>query len=97
MVLGRQLEHNKHLKDKYMRKDWDEKKIGVMLDGLRLKFSDPKLREQLLATGDAVLHENNPDDPYWGIGDGTGKSMLGMLLMQVRQELIVEANNDRIK
>jgi len=86
MVAGRQLEHNKYLK-KFMVKNWENKKIKVMLNGLRAKFTDPTLRKKLLDTGDAVLHENNPKDFYWGIGDGTGKSMLGKLLMQVREEV----------
>ena len=87
MVLGRQLEHNKYLKEKYMKKDLGSQKINVMLNGLRLKFEDEKLRQMLLDTGDAILHENNPDDFYWGIADGTGQSMLGNLLMQIRDEI----------
>jgi len=71
-----------------MVSDWESKKVDVMLSGLRTKFTNPKLRERLLATGDAVLHEDNPDDPYWGLGDGSGKSMLGKLLMQVREEIL---------
>lgn len=87
MVLGRQLEHNKYLKDKFMKLDWGSQKNEVMLTGLRLKFEDPDLREKLLATGDAILHEDNPEDFYWAIADGTGESMLGKLLMQVREEI----------
>ena len=86
MVMGRQIEHNKYLKDKYMVSGWDSKKVDIMLEGLRAKFKDSKLREHLLATDDAILHEDNPEDFYWAIADGTGKSMLGKLLMQVREE-----------
>ena len=86
MVLGRQLERNKYLQ-KYMVEDWDIKKLNVMLKGLRYKFMVPGLRTLLLDTGDAILHEDNPEDFYWGIGDGTGESWLGKLLMQVREEL----------
>ena len=85
MVLGRQLEHNKYLQ-KHMIEDWGSKKKEVMLKGLRHKFFGP-LAEKLLSTGNAVLHEDNPEDPYWGIGDGTGESWLGKLLMQVRDEI----------
>ena len=87
MVLGRQLEHNKYLNDKFMKPDWDSQKNDVMLAGLRYKFEDPTLRKMLLSTGNAILHENNPEDFYWAIADGTGKSMLGKLLMQVRDEI----------
>jgi len=87
MVIGRQLEHNKYLKDKYMKQNWDEQKLNVMLQGLRSKFSNIYLKKMLLDTGDAVLHEDNPEDPFWGIGDGSGQSWLGKLLMQVRDEI----------
>ena len=90
MVAGRQLEHNKYLKNKYMVHGWEKKKIEVMINGLRAKFSDSSFRKKLLDTGDAVLHENNPEDFYWGIADGTGKSMLGKCLMQVRDEIRTE-------
>ena len=87
MVIGRELEHNKYLKDKYMKKDWDKKKLDVMLNGLRAKFANIYLKNMLLETGDAILHEDNPEDPFWGIGDGSGESWLGKLLMQVREEI----------
>lgn len=87
MVAGRQLEHNKYLKDKFMVPRWESKKIDVMLRGLRAKFANPNLRKMLLDTGDAILIENNPEDPFWSIGDGSGESWLGKLLMQVRDEI----------
>ena len=87
MVMGRQIEHNKYLNEKYMVPDWKHKKIDVMLEGLRHKFQNTELKKLLLSTGDTVLHEGNPEDFYWGLGDGTGKSWLGKLLMQVREEV----------
>jgi hypothetical protein len=79
----------KHLGRKVLlRPDWDKVKDQVMLDGLRLKFSDPQLKQKLLDTGDAYLEEgNNWGDRYWGTVKGVGKNMLGILLMQVRDEL----------
>jgi diaminohydroxyphosphoribosylaminopyrimidine deaminase/5-amino-6-(5-phosphoribosylamino)uracil reductase len=39
--------------------------------------------------GGAVLVESSPHDRYWGQGyDGSGQNYLGLLLMQVRQELL---------
>ena len=71
-----------------LRPDWEEVKDGVMLTGLYLKFTQhPDLKEKLLATGDAVLHEDSPWDKYWGYAKGKGKDRLGKLLMQVREEL----------
>ena len=92
MVLGRQLEHNKHLQ-KYMAPNWDMIKRDIMLKGLRAKFANLELRKMLLDTGDAVLYENNPEDAYWGIGDGSGESWLGKLLMQVRDEIRSETDS----
>lgn len=62
---------------------------GVMLQLLRQKFlGDEELRRKLLRTGDAMLVEGNYwGDTYWGVCFGSGKNMLGKLLMQVREEL----------
>lgn len=98
MVIGRQLEHNQYLKDKFMKPGWGLLKNKVMLQGLRRKFSRKALAEKLLATGDAVLHENNPDDPYWGVGKhNSGNSYLGKLLMQVRDEIKASINNKEVR
>ncbi len=71
-----------------LRRGWEEEKEKWMLLGLYTKFSQhPDLKEQLLATGDAVLHENSPWDKYWGYVEGRGKDRLGQLLMQVREDL----------
>lgn len=66
------------------REDWHEIKEGVMLQGLRAKFANPELKEKLINTGTATLHENSPTDLVWG---KHGKDLLGKLLMQIRQEI----------
>lgn len=46
------------------------------------------LRDLLLSTGHEEIVENAPGDYYWGCGaDGTGKNMLGKILMEVREAL----------
>ena len=71
-----------------LRKDWEDVKIQVMENGLRLKFQDPTLRKKLLATEDEELVEGNPwGDRYWGVCNGSGKNKLGKLLMKIRKEL----------
>lgn len=69
--------------------DWHAKKEKIMLECLRAKFSQhPAIQKKLIETGDSELIENSPTDPYWGCGkNGTGKNRLGVLLMQVRDEL----------
>lgn len=77
-----------------LRPDWEEVKEQVMLDGLRLKFKIPALREMLLETRSSELIEGNYwHDNTWGncscdkCKDIEGKNMLGKLLMKVRSEL----------
>ena len=72
-----------------LRSDWEEVKDEVILQALRMKFSqNPEIAKGLLTTGDAILIEHTQNDAYWADGgDGSGKNRLGLLLMQVREEL----------
>ena len=72
-----------------LRSDWEAVKIGVMREALVAKFTQHEdLRELLLGTGDAKLVEHTANDSYWGDGgDGSGRNMLGILLMEVREQL----------
>lgn len=72
-----------------MRPDWDEVKYSVMKECVMAKFLQHKdLRSQLIDTGYEELIEDSPTDYFWGCGkDGTGKNMLGKVLMEVRDEL----------
>ena len=78
-----------HNRQNPLRPDWEEVKDKVMLQALRMKFSqNPEIAKELLATGDAILIEHTRNDAYWADGgDGSGKNKLGLLLMQVREEL----------
>ena len=72
-----------------LRPDWEIVKVDVMLRGVRSKFGQhPDLADKLIATGDALLVEGNTwDDRIWGVVDGEGENMLGLILMLVRAEL----------
>jgi ribA/ribD-fused uncharacterized protein len=72
-----------------LRPDWEAAKDAIMLEAVRAKFAQhAALRAKLLATGDAQIVEHRARDPYWGDGpDGSGKNMLGQILMRVRAEL----------
>jgi ribA/ribD-fused uncharacterized protein len=72
-----------------LRKDWEAVKDDIMREALRAKFTQHKdLKKILLETGDAELVEHTKNDSYWGDGgDGSGKNMLGLLLMELREEL----------
>ena len=73
--------------DVEQRSDWD--RVSAMRIVLRVKYEqDKKFRKLLLGTGEAILCENSPHDYFWGIGrKGTGKNMLGKLLMELREEM----------
>ena len=71
-----------------LRSDWEEIKLSVMENALRLKFADPELAAMLKATGDEELVEGNWwNDTYWGVCNGVGQNHLGKLLMKIRAEL----------
>jgi ribA/ribD-fused uncharacterized protein len=74
---------------KPLRADWEAVKDDIMREAVRAKFTQhPELTKLLLATGDAVLVEHTAKDSYWGdAGDGSGKNMLGQILLLVRDEL----------
>jgi ribA/ribD-fused uncharacterized protein len=72
-----------------LRADWESAKDRIMHEAVTAKFTQhADLREILLGTGDAKLVEHTENDSYWGDGgDGSGKNMLGRILMRVRDEL----------
>ncbi len=72
-----------------LRKDWETIKDDVMRRAVLKKFqTHDEIRKILLDTGDEYLIENAPGDYYWGCGkDGTGKNMLGIILMEVREQV----------
>jgi N-glycosidase YbiA len=74
---------------KKLRRDWESVKDNVMRDAVLAKFTQhQELGELLLATGEAKLVEHTDNDDYWGDGgDGSGKNMLGRILMEVRAKL----------
>ena len=72
----------------------------IVYEGLLEKFrQNPELKEQLLATGDALLAECAFNDRIWAIGltiqdknrldieKWRGQNLLGFALMQVREKL----------
>ena len=69
-----------------LRKNWEAIKNNVMREALLAKFSQhDELRILLLNTENAKLVEHTENDSYWGdAGDGSGKNMLGLLLMEIR-------------
>lgn len=84
-----------------LRPDWEKIKVDVMRLGLILKFTDAELAKKLLATGDEELVEGNWwHDNTWGnclcakCSRIPGKNMLGLLLMDLRKELLYKVNEN---
>ncbi len=75
-----------------LRPDWEGVKLQIMHKILKIKFSDPILKEKLNDTGIEELIEGNTwGDRYWGAvlkdGKWEGQNWLGRLLMQIRQQI----------
>lgn len=72
--------------------DWNFAKLGLMHTAVSRKFiHNPDIAKRLLETGNQELVEGNDwEDRFWGVdpvGSRNGKNNLGIILMQVRQEL----------
>lgn len=69
-----------------LRSDWEEIKNDIMYKCLKVKFSDPTLLEQLKAVDEPISETNNWHDYYWGVCNGKGKNVLGVLLERIKSE-----------
>lgn len=71
------------------RPDWFNEKLAVMKDILRHKLQQHAyVQKKLLETGDAIIVEDSPVDPYWGWGPNKdGENNLGTIWMELREEL----------
>ncbi len=76
-------------KSRQLRRDWEEVKDDIMRRAVLEKFkANIDVKIILLSTGDEEIIEKTTKDYYWGCGeDGTGKNMLGKILMETRKIL----------
>lgn len=101
-ALGRKVQH-------FDAEKWDAAKYGIVVRGNLAKFSqNPELFDFLDSTGDSVLVEGSPYDSIWGVqlalddpriqnpNEWRGENLLGLALMEVRDELrrIMPARRD---
>lgn len=77
------------------RKDWNDVKVGIMEELLRLKLEqNPYVKQKLLQTKDYLIVEDSPKDAFWGWGPNRdGVNQLGKLWMKLREELQKEENS----
>lgn len=74
-----------------IRTDWEAVKVEIMRELVRQKFTrHHHLGQMLLDTAPAILIEGNTwHDRFWGVYEGEGLNWLGIILMEVRNELMV--------
>lgn len=78
-----------------LRPDWEQVRLGIMLDLTRQKYSYGYFRNKLLETGDQEIVEGNTwGDRFWGKYNGEGENQLGRIIMQVRDELRQKSQTD---
>lgn len=72
-----------------LREDWEQVKDDIMRKAVYAKFTQNKeIQKILLSTGKNIIIEKTIDDYYWGCGkDGSGKNMLGIILMETREAI----------
>jgi len=72
-----------------MRRDWDHVRDDIMREVVYAKFiQNEDLKKILLSTENEILIEHTENDNYWADGgDGSGKNMLGIILMEVRDRI----------
>jgi ribA/ribD-fused uncharacterized protein len=84
---------SKRLGQKIFVKDgiemWNKRRLRVMEEILRVKFSNPELKQMLVETAPRELQEGNYwGDTFWGVYKGEGHNYLGKLLMMIRDNNI---------
>jgi len=68
--------------------EFDKYKVSEMYYVVKIKFSDPELRQKLLDTKEDILIEGNWwGDTFWGVCNNKGENILGQLLMLIRSEI----------
>ena len=88
---------------------WSQHKYKIMLQGLRYKFNqNPISEEMLLYTGNKIIYEASKRDAIWGIGyniyealrtnkENYGKNLLGKALMELRDEIKMQKDVSEIR
>lgn len=81
-----------------LRADWnDVLKVEIMELCLRAKFQIPELKARLISTEGCELVEGNAwNDQFWGVCRGSGRNVLGKLLMMLRDEAVLYAPQYRV-
>ena len=75
----------------YVNKDWEDQRIKIMIELLLQKFGTKEMLTKLQETGDKELIEGNSwGDTLWGVSEGKGRNILGIILMDIRDSISVD-------
>ncbi len=77
--------------------NWDAIKVEVMRECLNQKFRQEPFKTMLLETGDTYIQEGNFwGDTFWGVdlNSKTGENRLGKMIMEIRENLKFEQENE---
>ena len=79
--------------DLKVKRNWEEIKDSVMKKAVKAKILQHcDIKNILLSTGKRKIIEHNEFDKYWSDGgDGSGKNKLGEILMEIRDELLLNS------
>lgn len=82
-------------RNKILRVDWEIVKNDIMRFAVLEKFKqNVNIKNILLSTHDSLIVEHTSNDDYWGDGgNGTGKNMLGIILMETRRIIYLNKIN----
>lgn len=70
----------------YVDKEWEDKRIKVMVDLLIQKFRTENMANKLKETeGKELVEGNTWNDTLWGVCEGKGRNILGIILMEIRK------------
>lgn len=78
-----------------LRNDWDFKKLEIMEQILKIKFTNVKMKFLLQSTKNCeIIEQNRWHDQYWGVcvcqkHKLNGQNHLGKIIMKIRSELSV--------
>lgn len=53
---------------------------------LHAKFSNPLLKRKLLQISEPIVEENTWNDTFWGVCNGKGLNILGLMLENEKKE-----------
>ena len=72
-----------------VRRDWNELKMDVMRAAVRAKTkAHPAVAALVIRSANSLIAEDSPHDFIWGTGaDGTGTNLLGVMFMEIRDEM----------